>query len=313
MKITKNTLKRMIKEELEAVLSAPASIREWQEITPYQATRFDKMSKRVAAAAKIKRAGQVRATQVRGVGAAAAAELGVHAIDSMVGPELKKLIAGLTGTSAEEIAKIPDPTLQQRLKKLVSPVTGLVDLAGMGIKELRLALAPERNLSGQEKGEREFRRKLASEKETEYTAKAAGGEDVRLPTSSEMTKYGLRPGTKMARMNESKTMNITKKQLTQIILEELENVLSEEYYASAGFMRKAPDIAARGLEMWLRVAPDGAAATDQNKERALKIAEEKIRELVDSRFGERADADEIYKSIELLPRKIAMAMLGGGA
>jgi len=112
---------------------------------------------------------------------------------------------------------------------------------------------------------------------------------------------------------KSKTMNITKKQLTQIILEELENVLSEDYYASAGFMREAPDIAARGLEMWLRVAPDGAADTDKNKERALKIAEEKIRELVNSQFGKRADADEIYKSIELLPRKIAMAMLGGGA
>jgi len=114
---------------------------------------------------------------------------------------------------------------------------------------------------------------------------------------------------------KSKTMNITKKQLTQIILEELENVLSEEYYASAGFMRKAPDIAARGLEMWLRVAPDGAAATDQNKAAALKIAKEKIAELVASDWGRRDKApyEEIYRSIELLPRKIAMAMLGGGA
>jgi len=110
----------------------------------------------------------------------------------------------------------------------------------------------------------------------------------------------------------NKTMNVTKRQLKQIILEELENVLSEDYYESLGFMRKAPDIAARGLEMWLVMAPDGAIATDKNKERALKIAEEKIRELVNSPFGERAGADEINKSIELLPRKIAMAMLGGG-
>jgi|TARA_R110002074_G_scaffold47589_1_gene121964 hypothetical protein len=110
----------------------------------------------------------------------------------------------------------------------------------------------------------------------------------------------------------NKTMNVTKRQLKQIILEELENVLSEDYYESLGFMRKAPDIAARGLEMWLAMAPDGAIATDKNKERALKIAEEKIRELVNSPFGERAGADEINKSIELLPRKIAMAMLGGG-
>jgi hypothetical protein len=114
---------------------------------------------------------------------------------------------------------------------------------------------------------------------------------------------------------KSKTMNITKLQIEQIIREELENVLSEEYYASAGFMSKAPDIAARGLEMWLRVAPDGAAATDQNKADALKIAKEKIAELVASDWGRRDKApyEEIYRSIELLPRKIAMAMLGGGA
>lgn len=178
--------------------------------------------------------------------ASLAAELGVHAIDSLAGPELKKLIAGLTGTSAEEIAKIPDPTLQQRLKKLVSPVTGLVDLAGMGVKELRLALTPERKLSGQEKGERISRQKIASEKEAEYAAKAAGAKGVRSPTSAEMIKHKLRPGTKMGRINENKTMKITKKQIEQIIREERQDILAEQATNPVG-MPIEPDKRSMGV------------------------------------------------------------------
>ena len=151
--------------------------------------------------------------------AAGAAELSVHAIDSMVGPELKKLIARATGTDPREIARIPTPNLKNRLKKLVSPVTGLVDLGKMGASEVSLALGI-RDPDEQEAREAAFADKISDEK----AAERAAGKSARAPTDREMIKYRLKPGTVMGRVNE---MKITKSQLKQIILEELDAVLEE--------------------------------------------------------------------------------------
>ena len=147
--------------------------------------------------------------------AAGAAELSVHAIDSMIGPELKKLIARATGTDSREIARIPTPDLKDRLKKLVSPVTGLVDLGKMGASEVSLALGMR-----DKTGEEAFADKISDEK----AAERMGGKGARSPSDREMIKYGLKPGTVMAPVNENK---ITKSQLQQIIQEELDQVLLE--------------------------------------------------------------------------------------
>ena len=159
--------------------------------------------------------------------AAGVAELSVHVIDSMVGPELKKLIAKATGTDPKEIAKIPTPDLKNRLKKLVSPITGLVDLGDMLASELELALG----IRGKT-GEEAFADKISDEKAAERMA----GKGARAPRDKEMIKYGLKPGTVMGNII---TMKISKSQLKQIIKEELESALTEDGHEDVPSARRA--------------------------------------------------------------------------
>ena len=149
------------------------------------------------------------------IGAFGAAELSVHAIDSMIGPELKKIIARATGADPREIARIPTPDLKDRLKKLASPVTGLIDLGKMGASEVSLALGMR-----DKTGEEAFADKISDEKAAERMA----GKGARSPSDREMIKYRLKPGTVMAPVNENK---VTKLQLQQIIQEEINKVLEE--------------------------------------------------------------------------------------
>ena len=161
------------------------------------------------------------------MGAATVAELSVHAIDSMVGPELKKVIAMATNTDPKDIADIPTPSLKNRLKKLVSPITGLVDLGDMLASELELALG----IRGKT-GEEAFADKISDEKAAERMA----GQGARSPRDKEMIKYGLKPGTVMRKVNE---MKITKSQLKEIVKEELQAVLNEDGHDDVPSARRA--------------------------------------------------------------------------
>ena len=154
-----------------------------------------------------------------GAGALAAgtAVLAVDAIDAMGGAEIRKLIAMATG---QDPSQIPTPNLKQRLKKLASPVTGLVDLAGMGADQAALALGL-RGQTQDEAGEEAWGKKIASEKETEYTAKASGGTNVRA-APHRIGRHRLPVGAKLADVNEHKknTMRITRSMIKKLVQEE---------------------------------------------------------------------------------------------
>jgi hypothetical protein len=97
------------------------------------------------------------------------AELSVHAVDSLGGDLLRRGLAKLIGADPEYIKSIPILTLKQRLKKLASPVTGLIDLGKVGASELSLALGV-RNPSEQEARKAAYAKRIG---DSEAAARAA--------------------------------------------------------------------------------------------------------------------------------------------
>jgi len=132
------------------------------------------------------------------LGAAGGALATVDAIDALAGPELRKIIARLTGASAEEIANIPTPTLKARAKRLVGTYTAPFT---MGAGFLRKQFLPTEEEEREARNKAGFERKVASEKETEWTAKKAGGKNVRRAPLN-IGRHRLPIGTKLADVRE---------------------------------------------------------------------------------------------------------------
>ena len=93
----------------------------------------------------------------------------MHAVDSLGGDLLRRGLAKLIGADPEYIKSIPILTLKQRLKKLASPVTGLIDLGKVGASELSLALGV-RNPSEQEARKAAYTKRIG---DSEAAARAA--------------------------------------------------------------------------------------------------------------------------------------------
>jgi len=201
MKITKKQLKQIIKEEINRVIAeSEPYFPPGKSTTPYigrMRARNPMHARGAAAPSELALSGHYAgrdvARLVKPAIAFGAASLAVDAIDAMGGAEIRQLIAKATGGDP---SSIPTPDLKQRLKALASPVTGMVDLAGITANELAGALGL-RSATQDEIGAEAWGKKIASEKEAEYMAKVAGGKNVR-DAPHKMGRHSLPIGAKLA-------------------------------------------------------------------------------------------------------------------
>jgi len=138
-----------------------------------------------------------------GLAAFGVAELSVHAIDSMGGDYLKRGIAKLTGADPEYIKNIPILTLKQRLKKLASPATGLVELGEIGTNKLSLALGL-RDPTHHEASEEAHEKRIAQAKEAGETGFGKHFKDIRRAETTKVGKHEIPPGTWWGKVKENK-------------------------------------------------------------------------------------------------------------
>jgi|TARA_R110000824_G_scaffold49483_22_gene138917 hypothetical protein len=104
-------------------------------------------------------------------GATVAALATVDGVDALAGPEIRKAIATLTGTSKKEIAQISTPNLKQRLKKLISSYTAPFE---MGVDFVRSKLLP----TEQEQRAAQFKQKIKDTEAAQRWARLAGYEQT---------------------------------------------------------------------------------------------------------------------------------------
>ena len=110
-----------------------------------------------------------RTKRVPGLAAGGTALGAVDAIDAMAGPELRKLVAKMTGKSTANIA---DATLQDRLKRLATPYTDLASFVAQAGGKVARAITDTR--TSEEEAEAAYARRIGDEDAARRAAERSG-------------------------------------------------------------------------------------------------------------------------------------------